>query len=211
MKYIILDTETSSVNPRTAEMYTLGAFSVETFDNGLLNIDTLKGIHRYFNTDSEVPGDAASVNGLSRKILLEKSGGDYLEDCVDELNDFIYQPDAVLVGYNVNYDKTVITNNLLRVGLNPPRWRNSMDIMQEQKPLFAGTGYDSVPRVKLVKAADIIFRGKKVATKEQLHQIFKVFVEHCGIEHSDAMYHSALYDAYITMMILRELLIFKNK
>lgn len=211
MKYIIADTETSSVNANTAEMYTFGAFSIETNSKGLLDFDTIKGIHRYFNTDKEVPGDAAAVNGLSRKILLEKSKGDYLEDCVNELNDFINQPDATLVGYNTQYDRTVITSNLLRVGLEPPKWRNTMDIMQEQKCLLVGTGYDKYPRIKLVKAADIIFREKKLYTKDQLHQVFDLLVDACGIKDCATQYHTALYDAFITMMILRQILIHRNQ
>lgn len=209
MKYIIADTETSSVTAAVAEMYTFGAFSIETNSKGTLDFDTIKGIHRYFNTDKEVPGDAAAVNNLSRKILLEKSNGDYLEDCYTELTDFIYQPEAILAGYNVSYDRTVITNNCLRAGLNPPKWKNAIDIMQEQKCLFKGTPYERIPRVKLVKAADIIFREQKLYTKQQLHNAFNILVEACGIESSDALYHTAIYDAFITMMILDRILIYK--
>lgn len=210
MKYIIADTETSSVTAAIAEMYTFGAFSIETNSNGLLDFNTIKGIHRYFNTDKEVPGDAAAVNGLSRKLLLEKSNGDYLEDCYKELDDYIYQPDAILAGYNVNYDRTVITNNCLRAGINPPKWKNVIDIMQEQKCLFKGTPYERIPRIKLVKAADVIFREKGLYTKQQLHNAFSILVEACGIPESSTIYHTALYDAFITMIILDRILAYRN-
>lgn len=206
MKYIIADTETSSVQAAIAEMYTFGAFSVETNDSGILDFNTIKGIHRYFNTDREVPGDASAINGLTKKILMQKSNGDYLEDCYTELSDYVYQPDAILVGYNTQYDRTVITSNLLRAGLEPPVWRNTMDVMQEQKPLLIGTGYDRVARIKLVKAVDIIFRGKNHTTKEQLHKVFDLMVERCGIADSSAAYHTALYDSFCTMMILDQIL-----
>lgn len=206
MKYIIADTETSSVQAAVAEMYTFGAFSVETNDSGILDFNTIKGIHRYFNTDREVPGDASAINGLTKRILVQKSNGDYLEDCYTELRDYIYQPAAILVGYNTQYDRTVITNNLLRAGLEPPVWRNTMDVMQEQKPLLAGTGYDRIARIKLVKAVDIIFREKNHTTKDQLRKVFDLMVERCGITDSSAVYHTALYDAFCTMMILDQIL-----
>jgi DNA polymerase III epsilon subunit-like protein len=203
---LFTDTETSSVQAAIAEMYTFGAFSVETNDSGILDFNTIKGIHRYFNTDREVPGDASAINGLTKKILMQKSNGDYLEDCYTELSDYVYQPDAILVGYNTQYDRTVITNNLLRVGLEPPVWRNTMDVMQEQKPLLIGTGYDRVARIKLVKAVDIIFREKNHTTKEQLRKVFDLMVERCGIADSSAVYHTALYDSFCTMMILDQIL-----
>lgn len=211
MKYIIADTETSSVNATTAEMYSFGAFSVETHEDGTLDFNTIKGIHRFFNTDKEPPGDSIAVHGLTREILRKKSNGDYLEDCYQELSEFVFQPDATLVGYNTQYDRTIITNNFLRSGLNKPVWRNSLDVMQEQKCLLVGTGYDRQARIKLVKAADLIFRVKKVYTKEALQSGFDFLVECCGIGNADATYHSALYDAYTTMMILDQILQFKAR
>lgn len=211
MKYIIMDTEASSLQTAIAEMYSFGGFSVETDSNGLLDFNTIMGIHRFFNTDKEVPAEAGAVNKLTRKILEERSNGDYLEDCYQELDYYMYRPDAYLVGYNTQFDKSIITSNYLRHGLNRPQWKGVIDVMQEQKILLRGTGYDKPRGIKLVKAKDIIFRQKLHISDDKLKEIFSLFVSKCGIEYSDTLFHTALWDAFITMMIFRYTLIAKKE
>jgi DNA polymerase-3 subunit epsilon len=205
MKYIIADTETSGLNTSTAEMYSFGAFSVETAPDGTLDMNTLKAVHRFFNTDNEVPADAAAVHGLSRAMLLCKSNGDYLEDCYNEITDFVYSPDAYLVGYNTSFDQKIIVNNFAKAGLNLPKWRGVIDVMNEQKVLLKGTGYDKI-RIKLTKASDLILRDKCGYSVDKLNAVFDLFKRTCGITDADVSYHSALYDSFKTLMIFREVL-----
>lgn len=211
MKYIILDTETTGFKPEIDDVISLGAFSIETDANGLLNFNTIKGIHKFFNIEKEVPADASAVNHLTRKILQERSNHKFLEDCVDEISDFVYQPDAVLCGYNVRFDYDMLKCNFIRYGLKPPIYSSTFDIMKEQKVLLRGTGYDKVRAIKLTQAVDIIFRQKRGLDKKKLENSFNLISKACGIDMAYAEYHSALYDAFVTMMILKELLIFKNK
>lgn len=210
MKFIIADTEATGLNAHVAEMLSFGAFYVETGENGLLNFNSMKGIHRFFNIDKEVPAASSQINGLTRQICFEKSNGDYLEDCFQELSEFVYNTDAVFTGYNVKFDLNIVRSNFLRCGLEEPRWGGIYDVMQEQKPLLIGTGYETRKGVKLTTAADIIFRQRNVYTKEQLNQAFSVIVRRLELGEPEAQYHSALYDAFITMMILNRILLYKK-
>lgn len=210
MKFIIADTEATGLNPQVVDMLSFGAFSVETGENGLLDFSSLEGIHRFFNTDKEVPAEASRVNGLTRQICFDKSNGDYLEDCYEELSNFVYRPDALFTGYNTSFDATVLRCNFLRLGLPEPKWGGMYDVMQEQKILLKGTGYETRRGIKLTTASDIIFRQKKVYTKEQLNKAFAVIVRTLELGEPEAQYHSALYDAFITMMILNRILLYKK-
>lgn len=205
MKYIVLDTESSGINTRTAELYSIGAFSVEDNPDGTLNMNTLKGIHRFFNTDDEVPAPASAVNHLTRDYLLRVSNGDYLEDCYQELNDFIYQPESVLVGYNTRFDRDIIYNNCANVGIPLPRWRDIYDVMYEQKVLLRGGGYDNISRLRLTSAVNIILKRNCGYTEESLLSAFNLLKQACGITNGEANAHSALYDAFTTLMIFREI------
>ena len=211
MKFIIADTETTGFKPEIDDVISFGAFSIETNERGLLDLNTIKGIHKFFYIDKEVPADASAVNHLTRKILGERSGFRYLEDCVDDISEFVYQPDAVLCGYNIKFDYSMLKYNFMRNGLKPPVYKSTFDVMNEQKILLRGNGYDKLRAIKLVQAVDVIFRQKKGVTKKQLEDSFNVCVKACGINNAYAEYHSALYDAFVTMMILREILLLKNK
>lgn len=201
--YVICDTEGSGLQTSIAEMYSFGGFLVDANANGLLDLVNAKAIHRFFNTDKPVPADSFAVHGLSNDILFKESHGDYLEDCYHELDDYIYNPDAFLVGYNVSFDRDIITNNLLRNGLEAPRWKKSIDVMQEQKCLLGNTGYYG-SRIKLIKAKYLILNKRCNCNDDTLKNVFSVLCKKNNIDCGPAMFHSALWDSFITMLIFNE-------
>ena len=207
MRYIIMDTEASGLNTATCEIYSFGAFMIDTFENGVLDFNSLKAVHEFFNTDVEVPAAASNVNGLTRAILEERSNGLFFEEKYQSIADYIYAPDAIVVGYNVDFDKEMVRNNLLRYGLKAPIWKGSMDVMQIQRDtVLAGTGYNGKKFIKLVKASDLVLRQRCGLSNEKLEKLFALFVNHAGLGNDYSHYHSALWDAFITMMIFNEIL-----
>ena len=201
MRYIIMDTEASGLNTATCEIYSFGAFMIDTFENGVLDFNSLKAVHEFLNTDVEVPAAASNVNGLTRAILEERSNGLFFEEKYQSIADYI------VVGYNVDFDKEMVRNNLLRYGLKAPIWKGSMDVMQIQRDtVLAGTGYNGKKFIKLVKASDLVLRQRCGLSNEKLEKLFALFVNHAGLGNDYSHYHSALWDAFITMMIFNEIL-----
>lgn len=210
-KYVVCDTETSGLSTAVAEMYTFGGFKVETKSNGTLDLINAKAIHKFFNSDKPVPADSKAVHGITNEILLKESHGLYLEDCYHELDDYIYDPENIIVGYNTRFDKDIISNNLLRNGLEPPKWKSVIDVMQEQKILLRNTGYETQRAIKLIKAKYLILNKKMGCDDEKLKQVFEVICKKNNITCGPAMFHSALWDSFITMLIFNEILRVKNK
>jgi DNA polymerase III subunit epsilon len=106
MREIVLDTETTGLDPLTADrVVEIGC--VELFNR----IPTGQTFHRYINPERDVPASAFEVHGLSAEFLRDKP------PFVEVAEDFLaFVGDAALVIHNAAFDAAFLNSELERVG-----------------------------------------------------------------------------------------------
>jgi DNA polymerase-3 subunit epsilon len=106
MREIVLDTETTGLDPLTGDRV------VEIGCVELLNrIATGNTFHIYLNPERDMPDDAFRVHGLSREFLSTKP---LFADVVDEFLDFIKEGSLVI--HNAAFDMGFLNAELSRCG-----------------------------------------------------------------------------------------------
>lgn len=109
MREIILDTETTGLDPATGDRL------VEIAGVEVLNfIPTGEHFHVYLNPERDVPDEAFQVHGLSTEFLKDKP---LFKDVAQDFLNFI--GDARLVIHNAEFDMKFLNSELKRIGLDP--------------------------------------------------------------------------------------------
>ena len=102
MREIILDTETTGLNPASGDrLVEIGAVEL------INRMPTGKVFHVYLNPERDMPKEAEAVHGLSAKFLADKP---YFADKVEEFLAFV--GDAKLVIHNASFDMAFINAEL---------------------------------------------------------------------------------------------------
>jgi len=100
MRQIILDTETTGLNPATGDRI------IEIGCIELLNRrQTGKTLHYYINPERDIAEGAFAVHGLSREFLSDKP---LFAQIIDELTEFI--KDAEVIIHNAPFDLSFLNN-----------------------------------------------------------------------------------------------------
>ena len=123
---IILDTETTGIDPRDHRVIEIGCLEIEDF------IPTGRTFHRYINPDRLIEADAERVHGISNARVANEPR--FHEVC-DELLDFF--GDAVLIAHNAAFDRGFVNAELRRIGRAPPpehRWVCTLQLAQKRYP-----------------------------------------------------------------------------
>jgi DNA polymerase-3 subunit epsilon len=123
---IILDTETTGIDPRDHRVIEIGCLEIEDF------IPTGRTFHRYINPDRAIEADAERVHGISNAMVADKPR--FREVC-DELLDFF--GDAVLIAHNAAFDRGFVNAELRRIGRDGPpdhRWVCTLQLAQKRYP-----------------------------------------------------------------------------
>ena len=123
---IILDTETTGIDPRDHRVIEIGCLEIEDF------IPTGRTFHRYVNPDRAIEADAERVHGISNAMVADKPR--FREVC-DEMLDFM--GDAVLIAHNAAFDRGFINAELGRLGRAPPpdsQWVCTLQLAQKRYP-----------------------------------------------------------------------------
>jgi DNA polymerase III subunit epsilon len=106
MREIVLDTETTGLDPLTGDrVVEIGC--IELFNR----IPTGQTFHRYINPERDMSAAAFEVHGLSAEFLKDKPP---FAEIVDDLLDFL--GDAELVIHNAAFDAAFLNSELERVG-----------------------------------------------------------------------------------------------
>jgi len=128
MREIVLDTETTGLDPAT------GHRIVEVACLELVNhIPTGRHFQRYINPDRDMPPDAFAVHGLSAEFLGDKPR---FAEIVEDLVQFI--GDAPLVMHNAEFDVRFLNAELLRLGRPPLPTPSVVDTLQMARQRFPG-------------------------------------------------------------------------
>jgi DNA polymerase III subunit epsilon len=129
MREIVLDTETTGLDPRTGHrLIELACVELEDF------LPTGRTFHRYVQPDRQIDPDAERVHGISLAFLTDKPRFHEAEVC-DAFLEFV--GDATLVAHNAGFDRGFINTELeraARAALPEPRWVDTLSLAQKRFP-----------------------------------------------------------------------------
>jgi DNA polymerase-3 subunit epsilon len=109
MRQIVLDTETTGLNPRTGDrVIEIGC--VEIFNRKL----TGNNFHRYINPERDSDEAALAVHGLTTEFLRDKPK---FHEIAEELRAFVQ--DAEVIIHNAPFDLGFLNHEFERIGLPP--------------------------------------------------------------------------------------------
>lgn len=106
---IILDTETTGLDPRRHRVIEIGGIELRNF------IPTGREFHRYVRPDDDyMPAEALAVHGITREFLSDKPR---FSDVVEPLLSFL--DGARIVAHNVEFDIGFLNAELTRIDFPP--------------------------------------------------------------------------------------------
>jgi DNA polymerase-3 subunit epsilon len=130
MRQIVLDTETTGLNPRTGDrVIEIGC--VEIFNRKL----TGNNFHRYINPERDSDEAALAVHGLTTEFLRDKPK---FHEIAEELRAFVQ--DAEIIIHNAPFDLGFLNHEFERIGLPPfvKHCSNVIDTLVNAKELHPG-------------------------------------------------------------------------
>jgi DNA polymerase III subunit epsilon len=130
MRQIVLDTETTGLNPRTGDrIIEIGC--VEIFNRKL----TGNNFHRYINPERASDEAALAVHGLTTEFLSDKPK---FHEIVEELREYVR--DAEIIIHNAPFDLGFLNHEFLRLGLPDfvAHCGNVIDTLVHAKELHPG-------------------------------------------------------------------------
>ena len=128
MREVVLDTETTGLNPRGGDR--LVEIGCVELDN---HVATGRTYHQYINPERDMPDEAFVVHGLSEAFL---SKHPTFSEVVDGFIDFI--GDADLVIHNAGFDLGFINAELARLGHSGVAAGRAIDTVQMARSKFPG-------------------------------------------------------------------------
>ena len=128
MREIVLDTETTGLDPVTGDrVVEIGA--VELFNH----MPTGKTYHQYINPQRSMPPDAFAIHGLSDDFLRDKP---LFRAIAPAFLDFI--ADAQMVIHNASFDMKFLNAELVAVNLAPLPMSRAIDTVMIARKKFPG-------------------------------------------------------------------------
>jgi len=129
MREIVLDTETTGLDPRTGHrLIEIACVELEDF------LPTGRTFHRYVHPERPIDPDAERVHGISLAFLADKPRFHEAGVC-DAFLEFVGE--APLVAHNAGFDRGFINSELeraARAGLGEDRWVDTLSLAQKRFP-----------------------------------------------------------------------------
>ena len=129
MKEIVLDTETTGMDPTTGDkIIEIGCVELEN------HIPTGRHLQIYINPEREIPADAIAVHGITNEFVADKP---VFAQVYTEFLEFI--KDGKLVIHNAEFDMKFINYELGQVGHPAIGWSNVIDTLGMARKKFPGS------------------------------------------------------------------------
>jgi DNA polymerase-3 subunit epsilon len=129
MREIVLDTETTGLDPATGDrIVEIGCVELEN------HVPTGRNLHLYLNPERDVPAEATAVHGLTREFL---SKHPTFSEVVDKFIDFI--GDDVLIIHNAEFDIKFLNAELKTLGFPAIQMRRVIDTLMLARRKFPGS------------------------------------------------------------------------
>ena len=126
MREIVLDTETTGINPRDGHrIVEIGALEL------MHHLPTGKRLHLYINPERDIDEGAAGVHGLTKAFLTDKP---LFAEIVDEFLSFI--GDSPLVIHNASFDMGFINAELDKIQHKPLPMDRAIDTLAMARKNF---------------------------------------------------------------------------
>ena len=109
MRQIVLDTETTGLNPRTGDRV-IEVGCVEIFNRKL----TGNNFHRYINPERDSDEAALAVHGLTTEFLSDKPK---FHEIAHELREFVQGAEVII--HNAPFDLGFLNHEFTRLGMKP--------------------------------------------------------------------------------------------
>jgi len=127
MREIVLDTETTGLDPKTQRLVEIACIELEN------HLPTGRHFHKQVNPEMEVPAEAVAVHGLSSAKLKDAP---LFGEIVAEFLDFIGE--SKLVIHNADFDMGFINAELARLGFPKIPNARALDTVQMARRKFPG-------------------------------------------------------------------------
>lgn len=127
MREIVLDTETTGLDPKTQRLVEIACVELEN------HLPTGRHFHKQINPEMEVPAEAVAVHGLSSAKLKDAP---LFGEIVAEFLDFIGE--SKLVIHNADFDMGFINAELGRLGFPKIPNARALDTVQMARRKFPG-------------------------------------------------------------------------
>lgn len=130
MREIVLDTETTGLNPETGDrIIEIGCIEL------LNHIPTGRSLQLYINPERDIPAEATAVHGITNDFVKDKP---VFSQVYPEFLDFI-GTDGILVIHNAEFDMKFINWELRNVGHEPIGWSRVIDTLMMARKQFPGS------------------------------------------------------------------------
>lgn len=207
-QFVVFDTETTSVFPKTAVMLSMSMVTCEKNGNELALGPTGRFVDMYFTPMSEVPESAARINHLNKALLKEKSNNRTLSDQYEDIVGILH-PGVNVIGHNISYDITVVENNFARNGLPRPTFGEVIDTMKLARK-YLKKGKDVID-YKLVTVFKWCLKKENMTEEDfirsyQLTRRIRQFQKLTIGEPLSMEAHTASYDTYMTFFVAKVLM-----
>lgn len=128
MREIVLDTETTGLDPETGDrIVEIGALEL------LNHLPTGRTFHHYLNPERSMPAGAQAVHGLSDEFLADKA---LFADIAEEFLSFVM--DAKLVIHNASFDMKFLNAELTWAGQAKLPYDTAIDTLEIARRKFPG-------------------------------------------------------------------------
>lgn len=151
MREIVLDTETTGMDPETGDrIVEIGCIELAN------HLPTGRTLQLYINPERDVPPEAVAVHGLTNEFLRKKP---VFSQVYSEFTAFI--AGAKLVIHNAEFDMKFINWELKQVGHKPIPWSGVLDTLALARQKFPGSpaNLDALCRRFGIDASERVFHG----------------------------------------------------
>lgn len=129
MKEIVLDTETTGMDPNNGDrIIEIGCVEL------INNLPSGKTLQLYINPERDIPAEATSVHGITNEFVADKP---VFSQVYSEFMEFI--EGGKLVIHNAEFDMKFINWELRQVGHPAIGWRNVIDTLAIARKKFPGS------------------------------------------------------------------------
>lgn len=151
MREIVLDTETTGMDPETGDrIVEIGCIELAN------HLPTGRTLQLYINPERDVPPEAVAVHGLTNEFLRKKP---VFSEVYSEFTAFI--EGAKLVIHNAEFDMKFINWELKQVGHKPVPWSSVLDTLALARQKFPGSpaNLDALCRRFGIDASERVLHG----------------------------------------------------
>lgn len=189
MREIVLDTETTGLNPLQGDrLVEIGC--VESINH----IPTKNHYHIYINPERDVPEEAARVHGLTTEFLQDKP---LFTQEVDHFLEFI--GDDPLIIHNASFDMGFINAELTRAGFKTISMNRAVDTLKIARKKYPGApaSLDALCRRFGIDSSARTFHGALLDAE----LLAEVYLELCGGRQPNLVMESEISETEIVIQM----------